>query len=154
MLSKNTENSKLFSCVSGAKKKKQRKKKTVHTVAVLTQFLHGVAEIPPGDAPRASTVEFPKQPHQFRFAAAGFPNQLRQFVVQDINDVFTAPPGQVGWGKKGSGKRREGQWVEEKRTVGRTERKTGDISTLPLSTGLHFLDSSSSLPPLPPLHLR
>ena len=125
----------------------QMKKKPVHTVAVLTQFLHGVAEIPSGDAPRASTVEFPKQPHQFRFAAAGFPNQLRQFVVQDINDVFTASPGQVGWGKKGSGKRREGQWVEEKRTVGRTERKTGYQYIAP-QYRLAF-----PLPPPHPFHL-
>ena len=96
----------------------QMKKKTVHTVTALTQFLHGVAEIPSGDAPRASTVEFSKQPHQFRFAAAGFPNQLRQFVVQDINDVFTASPGQVGWGK-------EGQWETERRTVGIGEKNSG-----------------------------
>ena len=95
--------------------------------------MHGVAEIPPRNTSRASTVKFPKQPHQFRFAAAGFPNQLRQFVVQDINDVVTASPGQVGWGKQRRGgeeeerrgeeekKRRRGE--EEKRRRGEEEKR-------------------------------
>jgi hypothetical protein len=47
---------------------------------------------------------------------------LRQFVVQDINDVVTASPGQVGWGKQrrgGEKKRRR----TEKKNRGEEERR-------------------------------